>query len=106
MVIMNGVKQWLFQRVSNAIIVLSGVALFVVLINGTSYAELTSMLSAGGLKLLMLVALSFACLNSVLAGWQIVGDYAQKFSLPEKPLMAFIMIGSAVFFVAGLALIF
>lgn len=100
----SGVKQWVFQRSVNAVIVLSAIALFLTLFCGITYEELTWMLSQVWFKLIAIVVLGLACVNSVLAGWQIVGDYADKFNLSDTVLMVGIVGVTAVFFVSGLLL--
>lgn len=106
MALMNGVRQWVFQRVANAFLVLFGLLLLVTVLNGVTYESLIGLLAAGWFKVFALVVLVLGCLNSVLAGWQITGDYAKKFHLPEKPMLAAIVIITAVFFVVGLMILF
>lgn len=108
-IINSGVKQWIFQRITNALIISFGVALLCVLLsdNGTSYASLKELFSSQGWKLYFVVVLILSCINSVLAGWQIDGDYAKKFGLPSNIV---ITLGAAlvsfIFLFYGLRLLF
>lgn len=107
--IMNsGVKQWLFQRFSNVLFVTFGICLLWVFLSGggLSYASLKALFASSGWKIYFAIVLVFACLNSVLAGWQIDGDYAKKFGLPKMALTWVAVIVSAAFLVYGLMLIF
>lgn len=106
MALMNGVSQWIFQRAANVLLVLFGLVILVTLMNGLTYESLTGLLNATWFKFFALVVLVVGCLNSVLAGWQIAGDYAKKFHIPSGLLMAFIVIVTAVFFIAGLSILF
>ena len=69
-----GVKQWIFQRISNLVFVLFGLWLLVGLMGGGETATLAALLSDGSTKVFLTVVLLLAGLNSVLAGWQIAGD--------------------------------
>ncbi len=104
----SGVRQWIFQRISNALIVTFGVALVCVLLsdNGLSYASLTGLLASQAWKIYFTVVLVMACVNSVLAAWQIDGDYAKKFGLPTNAMTILGLVGSAVFLYFGLCLLF
>jgi len=103
---MNGVRQWIFQRTTNVFLVIFGLVLLVNAFSGISYESFTALMGAGWFRALALVTLILGCLNSVLAGWQIVGDYAKKFHLPEKLLNIVIVLVTVVFFIAAIGVIF
>jgi len=102
-----GVKHWLFQRTCNFIFVLFGVWLLISLIGGSfsSYESLNSLIT-GGSKFILLAVLILAVLNSILAGWQIAGDYAHKINLPSAALTGFGVIVSLAFLVVGIGILF
>lgn len=106
MAVMNGVQQWIFQRTANVLLVLFGLLILVTLMNGLTYESLTGLLGATWFKFFALIVLVVGCLNSILAGWQIAGDYARKFHIPNGLLMAFIIILTAVFFIGGIFVLF
>ncbi len=103
----NGVKQWIFQRVSNAVFVIFGlVLLFTILSNGLTYDSLVGLFSNGLFKAFAFIALVLACLNAILAGWQIAGDYAEKFNIPFKFMMAVAIIVSIAYLIYGFMILF
>lgn len=103
----SGVQQWVFQRISNAVFVLFGLVLLDFLLKGDfSYETLSGLLSSQGFQIFLAITLVLAAINSVLAGWQIVGDYAKKFNLPPTLMMVVIVGLSAVYLVWGLMLLF
>lgn len=104
----NGTKQWIFQRFANASFILFGVCLLCVTMgnNGLSYASLTDLFASGGFKLYLAATLVLAALNSMLAAWQIDGDYAKKFGLPEKFITTAAIIISVIYLIYGLVVIF
>ena len=104
----SGVKQWVFQRISNALIVTFGIALAFILCSGKglTYESLTELVTASGFTYYFAVVLVLACLNSVLAGWQIDGDYAKKFGIPKNLLTILTVLVSLVYLVYGLKLLF
>ena len=104
--IVNGVRQWVFQRVANVFLVVFGAFLIMTFAKGLSYESLVSLTSSSGFKMFALVTLILGSLNAILAGWQIVGDYATKFGLSDKLLMTIVVAGTVVGFVAGLGFIF
>lgn len=106
MAVMNGVRQWIFQRTTNVFLVIFGLVLLITAFSGISYESLSALLEAGWFKTLALVTLILGCLNSVLAGWQIVGDYAKKFHLPEKLLNIVIVLVTVIFFIMAVGIIF
>lgn len=103
----NGVQQWIFQRVSNAVFIVFGVVLLVNLVcGGLSYDALAELFASTAFKLYALVTLVLACANSILAGWQITGDYAEKFNLPPCLMMAVAVVVSLLYLVWGGMLLF
>lgn len=103
----NGVQQWVFQRVSNAVFVIFGIVLLINLLDGgLSYETLTAMLANTGFKVYLAITLVFAAVNSVLAGWQITGDYAEKFGIPPFLMMGVTILVSVGYLVFGLLHLF
>jgi succinate dehydrogenase hydrophobic membrane anchor protein len=103
----NGVQQWVFQRISNAVFIVFGLVLLAnILSNGLSYDALTALFASTAFKLYALVTLVLACANSILAGWQITGDYAEKFNIPPCLMMAVAIAVSALYLVWGGMLLF
>jgi len=102
-----GVKQWIFQRISNLIIIIFGVWLLAFLCGSNEITQQTliTLMSDGSTKLFLIVTLVFACLNSMLAGWQIAGDYAHKVNLPENLLTGIAVVVSVGYLFCGLALL-
>lgn len=103
-----GVIHWIFQRCSNAIIILFGLSLLAVVISngGISQELLNQLLSTTWIRIFLLVTLLVAGVNSVLAGWQISGDYAQKFGLNHTVLVGIVTLISVSYVVIGLLLLF
>ena len=104
----SGVKQWVFQRIANALAVAFGITLLCVflLADEISYSYLSSLLSTAGMQIYLAVLLVFCCLNSVLAAWQIDGDYAKKFGLPSQLITIIATIVSAGYLFYGLGILF
>jgi len=102
----SGIKHWIFQRVSNALIVLFGIFLAATLASDLSFDSLQALLSNSLTQVYLLITLAFACLNSMLAGWQIAGDYAKKFNIPHNGMVGVAVVVSIAYFVMGLSLIF
>jgi succinate dehydrogenase / fumarate reductase membrane anchor subunit len=103
----NGVQQWVFQRVSNAAFVVFGVVLLVnILSHDLTYEGVNDLFSSLGFTLYALVTLLLACVNSMLAGWQITGDYAEKFNIPPCLMMAVTVLVSLFYLIWGLILLF
>ena len=98
-----GVNQWIFQRISNLIIVIFGLWLLVFLASpGVINFEVLQDLKADTASVIFfLVTLILAGLNSILAGWQIAGDYAEKFGLNQKLLVSITAIISLSYIVFG-----
>ena len=101
-----GVKQWLFQRGSNAVFVLFGFYLLFTLLNGVDQATLDNALSGGASRLLILVTLLLASLNAMLAGWQIAGDYAHKINVSDRVVTAIGVVVSLAYLGIGLQILF
>lgn len=100
-----GVKHWIFQRVSNALFVVFGFLLAYILVQGVSYESLQALLDNGTVKLYLAVTLVFAFANSILAGWQISGDYSKKFGLNHSLFVGTVVVVSVAYLVYGLMLI-
>ncbi len=106
-IITNGVQQWVFQRVANAVFIVFGIILLVnILTNGLTYEALTGLFASMGFKVYALVTLLFAFANSLLAGWQITGDYAAKFNIPPCLMMGVTAAVSLFYLVWGCMLLF
>lgn len=101
-----GVKHWVFQRVSNALIVIFGVVLAATLASGVTFEGLQATLANPLVKVYLVVTLAIVCANSVLAGWQIAGDYAKKFGFNASAMVGFTAVVSVAYFVCGLYFIF
>ncbi|MBX2808195.1 MAG: hypothetical protein KTR20_06130 [Cellvibrionaceae bacterium] len=105
-VINSGVKQWVFQRIANAAFIVFGIILCVLLAAGDlSHAALVERFASSGLRMVLAVMLILACVNSILAGWQINGDYAKKFHLPRQSITLVALVVSGVYLVYGLRLL-
>lgn len=104
----NGIRQWLFQRLSNALIISFGIGLLYTLIatDSLSYSSVSGLLSGQFVTAYLAIVLIFSCLNGVLAGWQIDGDYTAKFGLPQNSITIVAIIISLIFLVYGLMLLF
>jgi len=100
-----GVKQWVFQRICNLVFVLFGLWLLVALAGGqpTTFAGL---LSDSTTQLFLAVVLVLASLNSILAGWQIAGDYAHKVNVNCAVITGFVVVVSIAYLVMGLGLLY
>lgn len=105
--IMNsGTKQWIFQRVSNALFVTFGIGLICVFLStdGLTFENIQSVLASW--KWYFVIVLVLACINSVLAGWQIDGDYARKFGLPALVITVTAALVSLIYLIYGLGFLF
>ena len=101
-----GVKQWIFQRASNALVVLFGLWLLATLINGVTSSTLNDALTGDISRVFLVLVLVAASLNSILAGWQIAGDYAHTIGMSEKLMTAVGAAISLAYLALGLKLIF
>lgn len=102
----NGVQQWVFQRFSNLVILVFIVVLATVMSSELTYEVLSSLFAQTWFKIYLTITLIFASLNSVLAGWQIAGDYAHKMNLPNWALTGFGVLVTMVYFITALLLIY
>jgi succinate dehydrogenase hydrophobic membrane anchor protein len=104
----NGISQWLFQRLSNALIISFGIGLLYTLLaaDGLSYSSVSALFGGTLITSYLAVVLVFSCVNGVLAGWQIDGDYTAKFGLPKNMITIIAIFVSLVFLVYGLMLLF
>jgi len=102
-----GVKQWVFQRLSNVAIVIAGLWLLYFLISpgAITYETLANLFADQTTVIYFTVTLLLAGLNSILAGWQIIGDYAGKFGLNHNFLVGFVSIVSLAYIGVGLCLL-
>jgi len=100
-----GVKQWIFQRICNLVFILFGLWLLIALAGGepTTFAGL---LTNGTTQLFLAIVLVLAGLNSMLAGWQIAGDYAHKINVPGSVITGIVIIASIAYMVMGLGLLY
>jgi succinate dehydrogenase hydrophobic membrane anchor protein len=98
----SGVQQWVFQRVSNVVFIIFAVVLLkTILTQGLTYDSLNVLLDNSVFKVYALITLLFASANSILAGWQITGDYAAKFNIPPVLMMGVTIIVSVFYIVWG-----
>ena len=76
----NGVREWIFQRVSNVMIFAYAVFYLsaVFTMEGVDYESWVAFHNALSFKIYSSVTLAVVMVNSVLAGWQIGTDYTQK----------------------------
>lgn len=106
---MNGVNQWLFQRASNLIFIVAGLVLAALILcsqDSLSYAGIKDLLNSLWFQIAAVIVLLAAVVNSVLAGWQIIGDYAKKFNLPGSLIIALVIVISCLTLILGLDVIF
>ena len=103
----NGVRQWVFQRVSNALIILYALVMLGWFLGQTevSYEAVQALFGQVWFKLYTFITLVFVCLNSLLAGWQIAGDYL-KSACTNKLLVTIVATVSAIYFIWGMILLF
>ena len=98
----NGVQQWVFQRISNVIFIIFGVVLLNAIVSdGLTYSALTALFATNAFKVYAATTLVFACANSILAGWQITGDYAVKFNIPPCLMIGITVLVSLTYLVWG-----
>lgn len=80
----NGVREWIFQRFSNLLIIVFA-AVYIGLIlamDNINYESWQNMHNALWFKAFSTFTLVVVMLNSILAGWQIGTDYTQKVPVP------------------------
>lgn len=104
----NGVQQWIIQRVANASFIVFGIALFCVLAatDGLTFVALTDLFDQGWVKLFLAVVLILAFINAWIAGWQIAGDYSEKFGIPDKVITVTAVVVSLLYLFYGFKIIF
>lgn len=103
-----GVTHWIFQRVSNVAIVVFGFWLvyFLASPGEIDYKTLKTLFHEPTSMIYLVATLVLAGLNSILAGWQIAGDYAEKFGINETLMIAFGTVVSIGYIAAGLCIAF
>ena len=103
----NGVRQWVFQRISNALIILYALIMLGWFLSQSelSYESTQALFGQVWFKLYTLITLVFVCLNSMLAGWQIAGDYL-KAACVNRLLVVSVAAVSAIYFVWAIILLF
>jgi succinate dehydrogenase hydrophobic anchor subunit len=101
----SGVKQWVFQRISNALFVTFGICLLCIFLgnDGLTYEYITAELISWKWYFVVLLVLAF--LNAILAGWQIDGDYAKKFGIPSMVITVLTALVSLIFLIYGFKLL-
>ncbi|MGS2724829.1 succinate dehydrogenase, hydrophobic membrane anchor protein [Porticoccus sp. GXU_MW_L64] len=103
----NGTRQWLFQRLSNALVVVFGIVMIKVLVsNELSHESLSALFAGQVFQIYAGLTLLFACFNSILAGWQIEGDYRKKLHIPKNLLTTVAVVVSLTYLGCGLMLLF
>lgn len=102
----NGVQQWIFQRFANIVLIIFALVLATALISGLTFNSLSDLFAQTWFKVYLCFTLVIASLNSGLAGWQVIGDYAQKLHLPAWLLMGFASAVTLIYFIFALTLIF
>ncbi|ESP92616.1 MULTISPECIES: succinate dehydrogenase, hydrophobic membrane anchor protein [Pseudoalteromonas] len=75
----SGTKQWVLQRIGNALIVAYSIMLLVLLFNApiSDHQSLRDFLAPTWFKVVSTLCVSIFALNGMLAGWQIAGDYVK-----------------------------
>ena len=102
----NGLRQWMFQRFSNVVLIIFALVLTITLTNAPSYESLSELFAQVWFKAYLFFTLLIASLNSILAGWQIAGDYAHKVNLPSNVLTGIGVLITLIYFVVASMLIF
>lgn len=101
----NGIREWVFQRISNVVIFAYGIfyILMVMSMGDVNYSQWVAMHSGTMFKVVSTIALVIAMLNSLLAGWQIGTDYTQKVPVPGFGFIfhAFYTVVSIIFLLLG-----
>ncbi len=103
-----GVRQWVFQRISNVTLVIFGLWLFYFLASpgDISHLTLVNLFSESSTQIYLAVTLVLAGLNSILAGWQITGDYAEKFHINSTLMITTCVVISLAYIAIGIDIIF
>ncbi|GAB3487392.1 succinate dehydrogenase, hydrophobic membrane anchor protein [Marinomonas epiphytica] len=99
----SGTKEWLFQRVANALICVWTILFIiqVISLDEASFANWQALFEPMLWKLFTSLTLLVVCLNSVLAGWQIGTDYI-KVPQVNSIFMLIVKLGSFLYAIAGL----
>ncbi|WP_394179139.1 succinate dehydrogenase, hydrophobic membrane anchor protein [Marinomonas posidonica] len=79
----SGTKEWLFQRITNALICVWAIITIVLFIDHqpSNLADFSALLAPIWYKALSSVVLVLGAFNSVLAGWQISTDYVKGLAI-------------------------
>lgn len=105
----SGVREWLFQRFSNVLILVFAMVYIGSILSMTevNYENWLAMHQVLWFKIFLTFTLVVTMLNSILAGWQIGTDYVQKVPIPGFGvfLHAFYTIVSIAFLLFGLYII-
>ncbi|AOT06881.1 succinate dehydrogenase, hydrophobic membrane anchor protein [Pseudoalteromonas luteoviolacea] len=102
----SGTKQWVLQRVSNALIVLYTLMLVGLLVNQpvTDYQSLMHFFEPTWFKGVSTLCIVIFALNGMLAGWQIAGDYVKSAGV-NKLFNALCVILSITIILSGVKLL-
>jgi len=103
----NGVYEWIFQRLANLLIVVYGAiaASHFLSAAAADHHATVAFFSQGWFKLFSLLVLVIICLNSVLAGWQIAGDYINKNPSINKLCMFACIAITIIYLICGFSLL-
>jgi succinate dehydrogenase / fumarate reductase membrane anchor subunit len=80
----NGVREWIFQRMSNVMIFVYAIVYIYLMLSldNMDYNAWVAMHSSLWFKWYSSITLLIVVINALLAGWQIGTDYTQKVALP------------------------
>ena len=103
----SGVYEWIFQRVTNVLIVIYGLIMASHFLSEATadYSAMVAFFNQGWVILFSALILVLICLNSVLAGWQIAGDYLNKMPALNKLFMRVCMVVTVGYLLFGLVLL-
>lgn len=78
-IVKSGVKQWLLQRICNVVIVLYSILLIGLTLSTPldTFTAISALLAQSWFKLISTICIFIFAVNSILAGWQIAGDYVK-----------------------------
>ncbi|ETX12287.1 succinate dehydrogenase [Marinomonas ushuaiensis DSM 15871] len=99
----SGTREWVFQRLSNVAICL-WVVVFIGLIltlDTATFSDWKALFSPTWFKVYTSITLIMACLNGVLAGWQIGTDYIKPNCI-NRIYIAVVIAGSLSYLAFGL----
>ena len=71
-----------------------------------SFESLSALFASSAVQIFLFIVLLLACLNAILAGWQIAGDYAHKLGFPNLLWMIIAIIVSIAYFIYGCMILF